>query len=172
MSAGSTKPVRSTIFDLDDTLIIEEEVARASLGKVAGLLPDRDPAHVADVLLTTAQQLWRAGPYRQICFDLGIASWEGLWATFEGGHPVLDGLRDWARTYRPAVWRQALATKAQLLWRVKKNASLACDKRLADGSYLSRVYPSQQDQRRQTNGIALRQVYRGYKKSPRQPKSN
>ncbi|HEY5250027.1 MAG TPA: HAD family hydrolase [Acidimicrobiales bacterium] len=110
MSAGSTKPVRSTIFDLDDTLIIEEEVARASLGKVAGLLPDRDPAHVADVLLTTAQQLWRAGPYRQICFDLGIASWEGLWATFEGGHPVLDGLRDWARTYRPAVWRQALAT--------------------------------------------------------------
>ena len=56
------------------------------------------------------------------------------------------------------MWRQALATKAQLLWRVKKNASLACDKRLADGSYLSRVYPSQQDQRRQTNGIALRVI--------------
>ncbi len=56
------------------------------------------------------------------------------------------------------MWRQALATKAQLLWRVKKNASLACDKRLADGSYLSRVYPSQQDQRRQSNGIALRVI--------------
>jgi hypothetical protein len=56
------------------------------------------------------------------------------------------------------MWRQALATKAQLLWRVKKNASLACDKRLADGSYLSRVYPSQQDQRNQTNGIVLRVI--------------
>jgi hypothetical protein len=36
------------------------------------------------------------------------------------------------------MWRQALATKAQLLWRIKKNAVLPCDKRLTDGSY-SRV---------------------------------
>ena len=56
------------------------------------------------------------------------------------------------------MWRQALATKAQLLWRIKKNAVLPCDKRLADGSYLSRVYPSQQDQRNQTNGIVLRVI--------------
>lgn len=56
------------------------------------------------------------------------------------------------------MWRQALATKAQLLWRVKKNTSLPCDKRLADGSYLSRVYPSQQDQKRQSNGIVLRVI--------------
>jgi len=45
------------------------------------------------------------------------------------------------------MWRQALATKAQLLWRIKKNAVLACDKRLTDGSYLSRIYPSEKDRR-------------------------
>src|SRR5665213_3458946 len=101
-----TKPVRSTIFDLDDTLIIEEEVARASLRQVAGLLPEGDPDHVEAVVLATARELWRAGPYRQTCWDLGIASWEGLWATFEGGHRNLDGLKVWARTYRPAVWPQ------------------------------------------------------------------
>jgi putative hydrolase of the HAD superfamily len=98
----------TVIFDLDDTLIIEEEVARSSLRHAAGLLPDHDPHRVEEVVLATARRLWRAGPYSRLCGDLGIASWEGLWATFEGGHPVLDDLRDWARSYRPEVWRQAL----------------------------------------------------------------
>ncbi|HXQ75395.1 MAG TPA: hypothetical protein VN791_02780 [Acidimicrobiales bacterium] len=103
MSAGTT------IFDLDDTLIVEEEVARSSLRHAAGLLPDLDPRRVEEVVLDSARRLWRAGPCRQLCWDLGIASREGLWSTFEGGHPVLDDLRRWARRYRPAVWRQALA---------------------------------------------------------------
>jgi len=56
------------------------------------------------------------------------------------------------------MWRQALATKAQLLWRIKKNAVLPCDERLADGSYLSRIYPSDKDRRRQTNAIRVRVI--------------
>jgi putative hydrolase of the HAD superfamily len=100
---------RHTIFDLDDTLIVEVEVARSSLRQVAGLVPELDPDRVEEVVLETARGLWRAGPYRQLCADLGIASWEGLWATFEGGHPVTDGLRDWARHYRPAAWHDALS---------------------------------------------------------------
>jgi len=58
------------------------------------------------------------------------------------------------------MWRQALATwaKAQLLWRIKKNAVLPCDKRLTDGSYLSRIYPSEKDRRQQTNAIAVRVI--------------
>jgi hypothetical protein len=56
------------------------------------------------------------------------------------------------------MWRQALATKATLLWRIKKNAVLACDERLADGSYLSRIYPSEKDRRRQTKAIRVRVI--------------
>lgn len=56
------------------------------------------------------------------------------------------------------MWRQALATKAQLLWRIKKNAVLPCDERLADGSYLSRIYPSDKDRRHQTNAIRVRVI--------------
>jgi hypothetical protein len=55
-----------------------------------------------------------------------------------------------------ALWKQARATGADLLWRVKKNMRLACDKRLPDGSYLSRIYPSERDWRHKTNGIAVR----------------
>ncbi|EQD26354.1 transposase IS4 family protein, partial [mine drainage metagenome] len=56
------------------------------------------------------------------------------------------------------MWRQALATKAQLLWRMKKNAVLPCDKRLVDGSYLSRIYPSEKDKKRQAHSIQVRVI--------------
>jgi Transposase DDE domain. len=56
------------------------------------------------------------------------------------------------------MWKQAAATGADLLWRVKKNILLPCEKRLPDGSYLSRIYPSQQDQRRGRNGIVVRVI--------------
>jgi putative hydrolase of the HAD superfamily len=72
------------------------------------MFPDHDPDRVVDVVLTTARRSWRDGPYRALCQDLGIASWEGLWATFAGGHRVLDGLRAWVPGYRSETWRTAL----------------------------------------------------------------
>lgn len=56
------------------------------------------------------------------------------------------------------LWKQARATGADLLWRVKKNLRLECDKRLPDGSYLSRIYSSERDWRHQTNGIVVRVI--------------
>jgi hypothetical protein len=57
-----------------------------------------------------------------------------------------------------ALWQQAQATGANLLWRMKKNMRMACEKRLPDGSYLSHVYPSERDWRHKTNGILLRVI--------------
>ena len=54
------------------------------------------------------------------------------------------------------MWKQAAATTADLLWRVRKNIQLPCEKCLPDGSYLSRIYSSQPDQRRGRNGIVVR----------------
>jgi len=56
------------------------------------------------------------------------------------------------------LWQQARATGADLLWRMKKNMRMACEKRLPDGSYLSHVYPSERDWRHKTNGIVLRVI--------------
>jgi hypothetical protein len=56
------------------------------------------------------------------------------------------------------MWKQAATTGADLLWRVRKNIVLPCEKRLPDGSYLSRIYPSQQDQRRARNGVVVRVI--------------
>ena len=56
------------------------------------------------------------------------------------------------------LWKQARATGADLLWRVKKNMRLACEERLPDGSYLSRIYPSERDWRHKANGIVVRVI--------------
>jgi hypothetical protein len=56
------------------------------------------------------------------------------------------------------MWQRARATGAQLLWRSKKNIRLPCEKRLADGSYLSRVYPSEKARRHQTHGVTVRVI--------------
>lgn len=55
-------------------------------------------------------------------------------------------------------WRQARDTGAELLWRIRKNLRLACEQRLADGSYLSRIYPSEGDRWHNTNDAVVRVI--------------
>src|SRR5215213_4259286 len=57
-----------------------------------------------------------------------------------------------------ALWQEAAATGADLLWRVKRNLRLAREARLADGSYLTTVYPGEKDRRHQAHGIRVRVV--------------
>jgi hypothetical protein len=54
------------------------------------------------------------------------------------------------------LWNRACASGAKLLWRVKSNLILECDKELPDGSYLSTVYDSE-DRRRQ-RGVKVRVI--------------
>ena len=56
------------------------------------------------------------------------------------------------------LWQQARATGSELLWRIRKNLRLPCDQRLPDGSYLSRIYPSQEDRLRQRHGVVVRVI--------------
>jgi len=56
------------------------------------------------------------------------------------------------------LWNRARATGADLLWRVKKNLRLPCEKRLPDGSYLSRVYRCEKDRRQGRKGVVVRVI--------------
>jgi hypothetical protein len=56
------------------------------------------------------------------------------------------------------LWQQALSRGAELLWRIKKNVRLPCEQRLPDGSYLSRIYPSEKDRRHQRNAQTVRVI--------------
>jgi hypothetical protein len=60
------------------------------------------------------------------------------------------------------LWALAQQTGADLLWRVKQGRDMPEDERLADGSYLSRLYPGD-NRKRHSDGIKVRVIdYRLY----------
>jgi transposase IS4-like protein/DDE family transposase len=79
-------------------------------------------------------------------------------------HDVLEALRPGMlcladrQFFGHALWREAVATGADLLWRVRRNLRLPREAALADGSYLTTVYPSEKDRRHRTNGVRVRAV--------------
>jgi hypothetical protein len=57
-----------------------------------------------------------------------------------------------------ALWREAAASGAELLWRVKRNLRLPREAALVDGSFLSTIYPSEKDRRHKAAGVRVRVV--------------
>ncbi len=53
-------------------------------------------------------------------------------------------------------WKEASATGADLLWRVRNNSVLPREQIFSDGSYLSTIYASTKDRLHKTNGINVR----------------
>lgn len=102
-------PGRAVIFDLDDTLIVEQAFAMASLREAISVFPGVDPVGSEADALEAIRSVWRRGADHPRCVELGLASWEGLWATFEGNHGSLAGLRHWAPTYREQAWAAVAA---------------------------------------------------------------
>jgi hypothetical protein len=56
------------------------------------------------------------------------------------------------------LWQAAAKAGADLLWRTRQNARLEIDRRLPDGSYLSRLYASTSDRRNQRKAIVVRAI--------------
>ncbi|HWI21519.1 MAG TPA: HAD family hydrolase [Baekduia sp.] len=100
------------LFDLDDTLVVEEPAAVAAFeatARFASSHQDLDAAALATSARARARELWYATPAHPYCRRIGISSWEGLWCRFEGDEPDMKWLRDWSPTYRREAWRSALA---------------------------------------------------------------
>lgn len=103
---------RALLFDLDDTLIVEEPAATAAFdatAQIAAASYDIDSASLAAKARRCARELWYAAPTHEYCMRVGISSWEGLWCRFEGTAPDVRALHDWSPTYRHETWRLALA---------------------------------------------------------------
>jgi hypothetical protein len=57
-----------------------------------------------------------------------------------------------------ALWQQATATGAALLWRIRSNLVLPVEAVLPDGSYLSTFYASPKDRRHRREGLRVRVI--------------
>jgi putative hydrolase of the HAD superfamily len=104
--------LKALIFDLDDTLVVEEASAEAALLQTCELARSRhgiEPQDLHATLRQTCRRIWHQAPVRAYCIDIGVSSWEALWARFEGDNENLRILRDWAPSYRRNSWLEALA---------------------------------------------------------------
>jgi len=66
------------------------------------------------------------------------------------------------------LWQTATQTGADLLWRTKRTAHLDVEKRLPDGSYLSRIYVNTKDRRKQRKGTQVRVIEYRLKNLPKE----
>jgi len=104
-------PIQALLFDLDETLIPEGSAVRDALLSTCRIAQERynlDPEALAQEVLKRAKRLWRSYPTSEECMALGISSWEGLHARFEGDSPLIKELRELAPTYRFKAWSGAL----------------------------------------------------------------
>jgi putative hydrolase of the HAD superfamily len=104
--------IKAVLFDLDDTLV--EEVASAEAAflatcEIAFQEYGIEPQALHRAVRRESRELWHRSPARAYCLTVGISSWEGLWARFDGDDPNLETLRAWSPTYRRESWRRALA---------------------------------------------------------------
>jgi putative hydrolase of the HAD superfamily len=103
--------ITTILFDLDETLVPDEETTRAALASACAPLEERHGVLATELAATvqrTARELWQAGPAIAYCRAIGIASWEGLWGDCSGADPNLALLMEWLPGYRAAAWRMAL----------------------------------------------------------------
>ena len=104
--------MNTIIFDFDDTLVADQNAAGRAFIQTTQTAADHYGVNVvrlAEVAREEARRLWRTfTPVRPFCLDIGISSWVGLWANFEGNDPHYCWLREHRSEYRRKPWEFAL----------------------------------------------------------------
>ena len=136
-------------LDVADTAENEKAFGRPGASRGSSAFPK---IRFVALLENGTHVLWaaRMGPYATD--ELTLA---------ESAIPALSkGMLCLADRFFPSykLWRMAAKTGADLLWRVRGNARLDVERRLPDGSYLSRIYASTSDRRNRRNGIPVRVI--------------
>lgn len=106
--------LRALLFDLDDTLAVDEKVSHETFAHTAALASERfgaEPSAFARDAMAIARALWSEGECRPYCRSIGISAFECLWGGFTGETPELLALRRWALSYRREVFARALANQ-------------------------------------------------------------
>jgi hypothetical protein len=136
-------------LDVADTAANEEAFGRPGASRGASAFPK---LRFVSLLESGTHVLWAVQMDRYAVDELSLA---------EKVVPALEkGMLCLADRFFPSypLWRMAAQTGAALLWRARQNARLDVDRRLPDGSYLSRIYASTSDRRNERNGIVVRVV--------------
>ena len=106
--------IKAVIFDLDDTLIVDEAVTKEAMRATAALASKH---HGTDQTLFLSdasrlgKSLWDSSPSHGYCLEIGIIDHECLWGEFPGGKPEVAALREWSLNYRGALFDAVLRSQ-------------------------------------------------------------
>lgn len=95
------------IFDLDDTLILQDQMTVETVRYCTAFL-GIDADAFWHTFQRTSKEAFEALPSYEYCRMVGISSQEGLWGNFGGAHPALNQLRRALPEYRFQAWHRAL----------------------------------------------------------------
>lgn len=110
----SAMPIRAILFDLDDTLIVDEAVSHAAFEATAHHAFTTLGANREEFLRDArehARRLHLQSPVYPYCRRIGISAFECLWGNFLGDTADLTALREWAHAYRVQVFDAALRSQ-------------------------------------------------------------
>ncbi len=138
-----------TTIDLPDTPELEARFGRPAASRGVSGFPQLRLLGLAE---TGTHALFAAAVDRTDSSEVGLAP--QLFAQLQ---PDMLCLADRAFVGF-ALWREAVATGADLLWRLRANQVLPCQQRLPDGSYLSRLYASPKHRRHDEGGVVVRVI--------------
>lgn len=96
--------IDAVVFDLDDTVVVDEAVSREALEVVADEAARWHGLPVRDILDAHARHraaAWAAAPCRAYCERIGISFEEALYGNLDGpGHEGFDAFRAWSEQVR------------------------------------------------------------------------
>ena len=105
--------VRAVLFDLDNTLLLEDESTERALRETCAAIAGRTGAD-ARILVATAreaaEEFFSASSVFAYADAMGIWWGEALWGEFQGDALGLHALRAFAPAFRHRVWSEALAS--------------------------------------------------------------
>ena len=103
--------VKVILFDLDETLMPEKASAEKVFMKVAKHVQEKygtDADKFHSSIRSNARKIWHQLPSHPWCKKIGISSWEGLWAEFQGDHEMLRYLAGKKEYYQLMPWHITL----------------------------------------------------------------
>lgn len=103
--------IKTVLFDLDDTLAVDEAVSHEAFQRTAEKATQTygaDAAKFVPDAMRHARALWATGPSQPYCKSIGISAFECLWGRFEGDSADLTQLREWSQKFREQAFDAAL----------------------------------------------------------------
>src|SRR2546428_5604120 len=107
-------PPRAVLFDLDNTLVMEDAATFAAVRSTCAVASSRagaDADALFAALLLVAEKLWKGSPALAYADRMGIWWGEGLWGEVRGEASELRALRAFVPGFRRAVRSEALPAR-------------------------------------------------------------